>query len=325
MDAAFKSIEGQPERDRRGNVCLFAHFDPDDVVDPYVHRYLESIRLVGFDIVFISASKLSAAETAEVARYCDDVVLRENVGLDFGSWSDGYHRWKGRISGNLLLANDSVYGPLGDLAEALRRLTAQEGDFYGMVESLDVKPHVQSWFLLLKPHVYRHAAFARVMAQDFAGMGKNDIIRVGEISLSATLRAAGFRSRAMVESTHLGTSWPFAKSNAAHYLWRELIAIEKIPFMKVELLRDNPVGISQLHEWRTYVADRAPELVPLIDNHLRRVTSNGSMRADADDIPARWWSIETFVRRQYKLSRSPVRRFINIFFFFIMPVLAYST
>src|SRR5579872_6628074 len=115
------------------DVCLFAHFDKDDRLDDYVLRYLAKLKELNFAIVLISTSRLAAAEIARAQVLCDDVILRGNDGgLDFASWSVGFAKHGDAIQGRLLLANDSVYGPVGNLGNALDRLTRVAADFYGM-------------------------------------------------------------------------------------------------------------------------------------------------------------------------------------------------
>ena len=109
-------------------------------MDDYVLRYLKNIREPNFSIVFISASRLAAASIGRLREHCCDVIAREDAGRDFGSWSAGFAAHGADISGRLLLANDSVYGPIGSLRTALDRLTRKPADFYGMVESVEIAP-----------------------------------------------------------------------------------------------------------------------------------------------------------------------------------------
>ena len=69
------------------DLCLFAHFDKDSIVDDYVLHYLAKLKELPFSIIFISASPLGGGEQAKLAGCCDDVIVRPNAGLDFGSWS----------------------------------------------------------------------------------------------------------------------------------------------------------------------------------------------------------------------------------------------
>src|SRR4051794_30873889 len=100
------------------DLCLFAHFDKDAFVDDYVLHYLAALKDLSFSIVFITTSPLSADEQAKLAGLCNDVILRSNAGLDFASWAVGLQRYADTLDGRLLLVNDSVYAPVGDLPRA---------------------------------------------------------------------------------------------------------------------------------------------------------------------------------------------------------------
>src|SRR5262245_49341428 len=219
------------------DLCLFAHFDKDAIVDDYVLHYLAALKRLSYSIVFITTSPLNADEQAKLAGLCDDVIVRPNAGLDFGSWAAGVQRYADTLDGRLLLVNDSVYAPVGDLPGAFARLTAAPADFYGMVESLAVAPHLQSWFLLFESHVVRSPAFRAAFEQPFKDMTKDDVIKAGELGLSAALSAAGFRHTALYrpkDAGRLARTYPF---NPPHYLWHQLID-DGLPFLKIELVRD---------------------------------------------------------------------------------------
>lgn len=179
------------------DICLFAHFDPDDRVDDYVYHYLGKLKRLNFSTIFISTSALSERDVKQLRVDCRDVMLRENAGLDFGSWSAAFAKYASAINGRLLLTNDSVYGPIGDLATAFDRLTKQSADFYGMVETVEIAPHLQSWFLLLEPWAARSASLSEVLAQPFFAMSKRQIIEHGEVGLSRRLTQAGYRYEAL--------------------------------------------------------------------------------------------------------------------------------
>jgi len=252
------------------NLCLFAHFDKDDKVDEHVLRYLEKIRESGFEIVFISTSRLSAACVARLRSECRDVILRENKGFDFASWSAGFAKHRDAIGGRLLLANDSVYGPIGSLRTALDRLTSVPTDFYGMVESIEAKPHLQSWFVLLEPWVVRDEAFKAVMTQPFGEMAKAQIIARGEVALSQQLVAAGFRYNALCKRDSFGTLPPRHAMNPMLLFWHEVLFEQGVPFLKIELLRDNPLEVEGAGAILREVAHTEPRFGSIIKSHLTR-------------------------------------------------------
>ena len=248
------------------NLCIFAHYDPDDIVDDHVLRYIRCIGECGFSVVVVSTAKLNQKWIDLLSRDCAEVIVRDNIGYDFGSWSTGLARYQNRFCGNLLLANDSVYGPIGPLNTALATLTSRAADFYGMVDSREHLPHLQSWFLLFRPHVWKHEAFKSVFCQQPGQFSKQEIISEYELAATQRLRQAGFRSSSLYSAELLRIA-----TNPTHFLWRELIEKYGVPFIKVELLALNPSRVSNVDEWRTVVASRSPDLIPIIDSHFARL------------------------------------------------------
>jgi lipopolysaccharide biosynthesis protein len=251
--------------------CLFAHFDKDDKVDDYVLHYLKHIRELNFSIVFVSTARLPRPEVDRVRPHCFDVILRENIGLDFGSWAAGLAKHDAAIDGRLLLANDSVYGPIGSLSAAVDRLTSRPADFYGLVESIEIAPHLQSWFLLFERGMIRHPAFSAVLSRSYAAMSKRQIILQGEVNLSRRLADSGLRYNALYRSGRASLVERCLLGNPSHYLWQELLFDEGIPFLKVELLRDNPLGLEDADTILAAVDRLDPELAGVIARHLARV------------------------------------------------------
>lgn len=285
-------------------LCLFAHFDQDDLLADYVLYYLNAIRATGFEIVVISTSRLSAEDVSRLRSVAYDVLLRKNEGHDFASWSLGIERYSSSVSGQLMIANDSVYGPIGDLIQTLARLTSVPADVYGMIESAEIKRHLQSWLVIFEPHVHSSSAFRAVFSQQFHGMSKAEIIQNGEINLSQSLISQGYKIRSLFDGKLNNGGNLKILSNYSHFLWRELIELENIPFLKIELLRVNPGQIANLSAWKDVVEIRQPELVQMIESHLMRVSiSKQKDGLSALHLPLTRGRSEHFVRTDYAHAR----------------------
>jgi lipopolysaccharide biosynthesis protein len=287
------------------DVCLFAHYDKDDRVDDYVLWYLRNIGDLSFSIVFISTARLNSSDVARLRALCCDVILRENTGLDFGSWSAGFAKYGADINGRLLLANDSVYGPIGSLAAAINRLTSERADFYGLVESVEVAPHLQSWFLLFEPWVLKNAKFRAIFAQPFSAMTKKQIIARAEISILRQLTNAGFHYRALYEIRKAGLAARCFSASPMLFLWRELLCDVNVPFVKVRLITDNPPGVENARTIIQVVKQIDPKVSLMMKSHVRRMT-DGRL-PDKPRGSALWklmrHSRSVLLRRGYHLSR----------------------
>ena len=285
------------------NICLFAHFDRDNKVAAYVVRYVAAIAAIGFDVIFISACSPSEQELAPLQGICTDIILRENVGHDFGSWAEGFRRHERSLTGELMLANDSVYGPIGDLGIAVDRLRQLDAGMAGFVESAAHAMHLQSWFLLIRPEAYRNTLFHNVLLTDYSRRAKTEIIQSGEIGLSRAVRESGLRIAGLFSDVNfVFAGHPF---NPTMLLWRELIEEADCPFIKIELLRDNPCQIPGLDAWRQVVSKRAPELIDMIAAHLerspRRQTAFVAQRFRLPPSLFHYWG---WYRRAYRLRTS---------------------
>lgn len=252
-------------------VCLFAHFDPADAVDPYVLFHLRALRACDIAIVFISAcAALPDPEIDKLRGVADAVVLRENRGLDFASWQQAMRLGLADGFSHVLLANDSVYGPLRPIAPALRGALAGGADAWGMVESRDGAWHLQSWFVLLRAELLRRPPLRTLFALPFADMAKDDIIARGEIGLGHALQEAGARCEAASRALKLPFLQRRRPLNRMHVDWRALVLSGLVPFLKIELLRDNPIGVPGVSRWPRLL-EGGDYPASLIRDHLARV------------------------------------------------------
>lgn len=232
-------------------LCFFAHYHPRGVVADYVLAYLAALERAGFTVVVLSTADLPDDEQAKLRAACALLVMRENVGLDFGGWIEAFRRFSPIAAELLLLANDSVYGPLSDLSAFIDRLTAVPADFYGAVESWENGRHLQSWFLLLRPAAYRSAAFTELMTRPIpADLPKIEIIRRYEMALMERMTAEGLRHHAAFSPAAGGMVAQEQQYNPSQLLWDTLVTRNRIPFVKIELLRDNPRHLAGLSRWR---------------------------------------------------------------------------
>jgi hypothetical protein len=101
--------------------------------------------------------------------------------------------------------------------------------------------------------VARSEAFRKVFAVDFARLTKRSIIRSGEISLSQSLLRSGFRGNAVCPFDRLRKFRSFRQCNATHFYWDQLIARLRCPFIKRQLIRDNPMKLASAGYWKGFL------------------------------------------------------------------------
>jgi lipopolysaccharide biosynthesis protein len=247
-------------------ICLFAHFDPHGRIDPYVRHYLRALTELGFDIVLVSAApRLHEADLEAARPLCRSVIRRENAGFDFGSWKAATEAlpevWD---YDRVLLANDSVFGPFGDLGPILERLDAAPELACGLNESHQVAPHLQSFFLYFKRPLFAAGVFRAYWEALRTTDDKDFIIVNYEVGLSRALAEHGIAWRAAFpyeevrrRAAAMGAGFQYHEElaamplNATLFMWDILLADFGYPFIKTEVLKTNRFASRAVASWQS--------------------------------------------------------------------------
>ncbi len=238
-------------------VCLFAHYHPRQRIRLPVLRYVGALQACGYQtFVACSGDAMPPEEDRNALAAAGGVLLcRPNRGLDFGAWQHLIREGCADGAERVLLANDSVFGPLRPLGPIIDRMERGNHDVWGMIESRQRSWHLQSWFLQFTGEAFEHQEVRRVFAQPFARMDKEAVIERGELALGQALRRAGLRWDAVVRFGH--ATW-FARRhrlNMMHLDWRHNLVVLGLPFIKAELLRDNFMRLPWAPEWHRILRD----------------------------------------------------------------------
>ena len=137
---------------------LLAHYDRDGIIDPYVIAAAKEYRNFTDTLIVISVSAKTLPN--DLSGIVDVFIPRENTGYDFGSWRAGLQALPDPFDlDEIICVNDSVYGPLFDLAPALESPRVAAADFWGITVSEMQTSQVQSWFFAMRAPVIRSECF----------------------------------------------------------------------------------------------------------------------------------------------------------------------
>jgi len=270
-------------------LVLFVHFDRNGIVRQQLLGYMREFIANGRSIIFVTNSgKLRARDEAELRGLCTAVIIRRNRGYDFGAWRDviEYLRLPRPETKEIILANDSVFGPLRPLAGMLEKFDYAAADVWGLTESWQYRYHLQSFFLAFGPAAIHSEAFKKFWESVYPVPVKPYIVRAYEIGISQVMLKAGLRCAAIwsyeslakmvdndefkklvvLERSSFGKTDPIHITRKSHVLrirdavarriamnptsdlWRQLL-ISGFPFLKRELLRENPTAVQDVGDW----------------------------------------------------------------------------
>ena len=175
------------------NICLFAHYDPQGIIDDYVVFYLRSLRPLFKKIIFVSTAKLLDYQSSKLDGLVDLFLLRENLGYDFSSWKMGLSKIDLDEYDELLICNDSCYGPFFDLKPIFNEMNNRPIDFWGITHSNQIDFHIQSYFMVFKKNILRDNRFKQFWLNIENQKTKMHYVFEYEVGLSKQLIAWGYK------------------------------------------------------------------------------------------------------------------------------------
>ncbi|MFT5814644.1 MAG: lipopolysaccharide biosynthesis protein [Psychroserpens sp.] len=140
---------------------IFSHYDKEKLIDPYVVEYLSRLSNVT-DIVFVSTSCDFSDNVLNIIKdIVNYVIIKENVGYDFGAWRSGVVRFSDQIEhiDNLIICNDSIYGPMSETFNPVDILNKRKLDAIAITDNFEIQYHLRSYFIVVNKSVLSSAKF----------------------------------------------------------------------------------------------------------------------------------------------------------------------
>ncbi len=282
-------IAGKIQTGKFKKICLMSHFDVHDIVDPHVIYYLSKLQIQKIEVIFISSCPtLKEFEIEKIKPYCSTIILKKNFGFDFSCWQEALKHVKNILTyDSLILANDSVYGPLCDLGILFSEMEEEKYDLMGALESWERTRHLQSFFLVFNKKIIHDSCFKNFFLKHIKlSRSKENIIFTTELRLANYFRERGFHVGAYVSIPTLQNKLQKFKyelvyndytpdfisaQNPSLFFSDFLIKRLNFPFLKVSLFRDKLMAPKVDREWLLQVLLNKKYDRALIDNHLKRI------------------------------------------------------
>ena len=145
-------------------VGIFCMYDTNGDVADYVVYLLQQATSVMDDIFIVCNGKLSEEGGERLKPFAADISVRDNFGFDTGAWKTALfsHEQIFADYDELVLFNDSFYGPLYDFCDIFKEMEACDADFWGITvhgkakDLLKISPygyipeHLQSYFIVVR-------------------------------------------------------------------------------------------------------------------------------------------------------------------------------
>jgi lipopolysaccharide biosynthesis protein len=281
--ALRQRIDGSgPSTARR--LILFAHYDPDSIVDDHIVYQISALVKVGCSVAVITSADHDD-ELKKLMPFTSHILVRDNIGRDFGAWYLALQELRDVIGSYdyVIWMNDSIYFPLFDLEPMFSKMEQEKYDFWGIVDSYNARWHVMSWFWAFGRRSIEAGWFDWFMKEYNPAHTKWAQIHNYEMRLPELIKKSGLKTGVYIEAQEVRSQilqrfHQHPRINPAqrgdftmtHDFWEEIISEFRCPALKVELLRDNPLGIDLSAVLRV-VRDKTQYDPELIRRHLLRL------------------------------------------------------
>lgn len=192
-----KSFQRRPPKTRR--TAVFAAFSATGRIPERDLFFLKGLNEVADNIVFVSSAPLFPDEADKMEGLVTEVAWEPHREYDFGSYKRGRRIAEERglldpsVADELILCNDSCYGPVFPLSESFAEMASRNCDFWGFTTNNEQgSEHLQTYFM-----VFRRAVLDAPALGDFLDgvqelTGRNSVVVLYESKLTKTLCSAGF-------------------------------------------------------------------------------------------------------------------------------------
>ena len=258
---------GRKHSIRKKSLLFFAQYSADGLIRDDIIPLLKAYQRHA-DLVVIAATPQLAEQTRTLKKLqslSQVVIVRENDGYDFGSWMTGIRFCSQMLEDyeQVILTNDSLWGPINPLKQLFNRLNASPADVVGLTDDLMYSYHLQSSLIAFRKTAFTHSAFADFWSSIHTWSQKRDLVKQQEVGLSKRMMSAGMTLESLY-SRH-------SNGNILHFSWRSLIIDQNFPFLKVSLLRDNPTQ-QNIDNWFELINSRNPKLARIIQCQVDKLS-----------------------------------------------------
>lgn len=263
-------------------LCIYVTYDHENIVEDYVGYMLRELRKVVEHLVVVCNYPYIVRGMDHVWPFADEIFYRKNIGLDAGAYRDVLCRFLGwdvvcRYD-ELLLVNDSFYGPVYPFEDLFDRMEKMNVDYWGMTRCPAGKlfngykygVHIQSYFLALRNNVLmddRFRAFWENMTQPQSLI---QAVIEFEFGINRFLQEADYQGLAAME---LCSSPIHVKESENPYMIcaMELIRDAGIPVLKRRSLALENTGFGNALKALEFIDRECDYKTDMIIRHLARL------------------------------------------------------
>lgn len=266
-------------------LAIYLIYDKNNIVDRYIGYVVDQLAVcTGRIIVVVNGRKI--AKGIEYLQSASEIIYRDNVGFDAGGFKECILDYLGcdeiKKYDELILLNDSFYGPFNCFEEIFNKMINKECDFWAASKHAEtiyrgklIKEHLQSFFIVIRRKMLHSEDFINYWLNMPEFKSFNDVIENYEMRFTEYFYNRGYTFECLADMQS-NDSADNAEINFCQYIYLqyELIAKRNFPFLKKKPVSLNTLDMQTQENWKLaidYIREHTEYDVDMIYENLIRL------------------------------------------------------
>ncbi len=234
-------------------LLIYLTYDKQNIIDDYIGYFLNCMRPIAHSIAVVCNMPYIESGIHNLSDYADHIFYRENKGLDCGGFKDALCQFIGwdrlKQYDELILANDSFYGPFEDIGRIFKEMESKNLDFWGLMKrgngaygmTGSDPEHILSFFYVFQSPLIYSVDFQDYWEKIPYYKDYMAVVKQYERKLTKHFAELGYTYDAYADTAPNESINPKNQFFQCDYLSYEMMVKRKFPFLKRKQLSYNPL------------------------------------------------------------------------------------
>lgn len=287
----------------KNRLGIFVFFDKEGIVDDYVTYLLDDLSKHLKDLVIVCNGKITSNGKKKLEKYSDQIFVRSNIGFDVSAWKEVIlEKLDKRFLQSfdeVLLFNDTFYGPLYPFAEVFKAMNEEDIDLWGLTahaeacpyvshnETIDIPKFIQSYFYAFRQSIVKSDDFYEYWESipEAEEITYDDAVHIHENRFANFFEERGYKFSAYIDNDDLSSD-PLTSICYNTFMPYGMVAERKLPIIRRKVFNfdyDQVINYNGAEEIRNvleYVKENTKYPVKMIWDNLLRLYNISDLKSN---------------------------------------------
>ncbi len=240
-------------------LAIYVHNDSAGRVQDYIIHCLKGLQEVVNEILVVVNGNISYEGRRKLESLNVGILVRDNIGFDWSGWKAGIEYYgydKIAEYDDLLLTNNTFYGPVYPFSEMWDEMDKRDCDFWGInkhpklnylfdanIPESTMLEHIQSYWLVFRNRLLKAPEFKEYWEKQKVHTNYSEMVGLGETKLTNYFENRGFKSECYIDFEKYRD---LINSNPTFLTYKQVVE-DRSPIIKRKYFMYNVItGISEL-------------------------------------------------------------------------------